>query len=97
MPTDDALEQQLAIAEPSDVIEAIVVLQDLDGTTDLGPDRTARISNQILDRVTERVGYTANDVYVFRNLSRMVVSANPNFLCTLSAQPEVQGMYANRR
>jgi len=88
------LEQAAADNTP---VEAVFVLRPPPGLAAPAPTSTETLTRKLVDRVSASTGRSAQDVHVFRNLGRFVVSADPGFIRELLAQPEVDSALANRR
>jgi hypothetical protein len=61
------------------------------------PDHTTEVANQVIKRVSEKLGLQAERMTLFRNLGSFSISAAPQFLRELLDQPEVAGAIANRQ
>ncbi len=93
---DDELFRQLE--DPSGPIEAVFELKPPDTSQPfLEPDETERLTHAVLQRVGRLTSQEPADLHVFRNLGRFVVAAEPRFLRSLLAQPEISSAKANRR
>ncbi len=99
MKTDPELLRQLdALAASQEPVQAVFYLRPagaLEKT--LPPEQVEETTRAILERVEKRVGATAQDVNVFRNLSSFVVSAGAAFVRELLKQPEIASAMANRQ
>ncbi|HEY3135529.1 MAG TPA: hypothetical protein VGL29_05705 [Blastocatellia bacterium] len=97
--TDPELRRQLqAASSEDDAVEAVFTLSPEDSSQGfLSPERTEELTRQVLERVKSRVGRGEEKLNIFRNLGSFVVSAHPEFLRELMAQPEISTAMANRR
>jgi len=97
--TDPELIRQLNNTTASEqTIEAVVRLLPDDASQIVpSPERTEKLTQQILNRVKKRVGSSETRYNVFKNLGSFVVSANPAFLRELISQPEVAAAVANQQ
>ncbi len=94
---DPELQEQLAKAAATDLVEATITLHP-------GPDRAYIPSEDvgpqvkaILHEVGREVGESHEDSNVFENLGSFVVRAHPAFLKALLKRPEVAAAMANRQ
>jgi hypothetical protein len=95
--TDPELERQLkAAAADGSPVQAVVVLRS-GRAGPLAPDEVDAQAREVLGRVESQVGRGAADVNVFKNMSSLVVSAEPAFIEALVQQPEVESAVANSR
>jgi glyoxylase-like metal-dependent hydrolase (beta-lactamase superfamily II) len=95
---DDELRQQLAQAAADGIpVEAVFVLRSPPGRPAPDPAQTDALARELVDRVRRSTGHSPQDVNVFRNLGRFVVSADATFVRELLAQPEIDAAIANRR
>ena len=98
--TDPELVRQMHAATDDDdaSVEAVFMLAPEDPSEVVpSPERTEELTRHLLERVKARIGKAAEDVNVFRNMGSFVVSAHPDFLRELIAQPEVASAMANQQ
>jgi hypothetical protein len=94
---DDELERQLdQAAADAKPVEAVFVLRS-PGRPAPDPAETETLARELVERVRQSTGRHPQDVNVFRNLGRFVVSADAAFVRELIAQPEIAAALANRR
>jgi hypothetical protein len=62
----------------------------------LSPDEAKSIADALLDRVASEVGSRPSRFNVLRNIATMVIEAEPEFLRSLIAQPEVAAASPNQ-
>jgi hypothetical protein len=93
---DDELRRQCE--DPVGPVEAVFELKPADQSQSfLEPEETERLTKAVLQRVGKLTSDEPQHVHVFRNLGRFVVSAEPQFLKALLAQPEISSAKANQR
>src|SRR6476620_8712382 len=73
-------------------LQAVVEL----GTSQQSPEVTSRLAKEVLQRVSEIVGHSAERTNILRNLARVVVEADRDFLRSLREQPEVLSAMPNQ-
>jgi hypothetical protein len=97
--TDPELVRQMRAAAGDDAsVEAVFMLAPEDPSQVVpSPERTEELSRHLLERVKVRIGKAAADFNVFRNMGSFVVSAHPDFLRELIAQPEIASAMANQQ
>ncbi|HYV06730.1 MAG TPA: hypothetical protein VFB82_19200 [Blastocatellia bacterium] len=97
--TDTELVRQMHAARDSDAsVEAVFILTPEDPSQIVpSPERTEALTRQLLERVKARIGKAAEDVNIFRNMGSFVVSAHPEFLREMIAQPEIASAMANQQ
>ena len=97
--TDPELVRQMHAATGDDAsVEAVFMLAPEDSSQIVpSPERTKELTRQLLERVKARIGKGAEDVNVFHNMGSFVVSAHPDFLRELIAQPEIASAMANQQ
>ena len=97
--TDPELVRQMRAATGADgSVEAVFMLAPEDPSQIVpSPERTKELTRQLLERVKARIGRAAADVNVFHNMGSFVVSAHPDFLRELIAQPEIASAMANQQ
>ena len=97
--TDPELVRQLHAATADDAsVEAVFMLAPEDPSQIVpSPERTEELTRHLLERVKASIGKAAEDVNVFHNMGSFVVSAHPDFLRELIAQPEIASAMANQQ
>lgn len=60
------------------------------------PQRTSEIVQDVVDRVTQKIGTTPQRLNVLTNLGVVIVSAEPRFISELLKQPEIVSAMANQ-
>ena len=61
------------------------------------PEHTTELANQIVNRISGKLGIQAERMTLFRNLGSFSISAAPQFVRELLDQPEVAGAIASRQ
>jgi hypothetical protein len=61
------------------------------------PEHTAELANQVVGRISSKLGIQAERMTLFRNLGSFSISAAPQFVRELIDQPEVAGAIASRQ
>ena len=61
------------------------------------PEHTTELANQVVKRVSDKLGQQANRMTLFRNLGSFAIDAPPKFLRELLDQPEIAAASANRQ
>jgi hypothetical protein len=78
-------------------VQAIVQLHSPDDPdARISPEETARLADEVLQRVAADVGHPAARANVLRNLATMIVEADADFLRSLIRQPEIVSASPNR-
>jgi len=97
--TDPELVRQMRAATGADgSVEAVFMLAPEDPSQIVpSPERTKELTRQLLERVKASIGKGVEDVNVFHNMGSFVVSAHPDFLRELIAQPEIASAMANQQ
>lgn len=97
--TDSELVQQLkAASDDNKPVEAVFILRPDDPSQIVpSPERTEELTHEILARVKNQTGSQENRFNIFRNLGSFVISAQPDFLHELIAQPEIAMAMANQQ
>jgi hypothetical protein len=97
--TDPELVRQMHAATGDDAsVEAVFMLAPEDPSQVVpSPKRTEELTRHLLERIKARIGKGAADFNVFRNMGSFVVSAHPDFLRELIAQPEIASAMANQQ
>ena len=97
--TDPELVRQMHAATGDDAsVEAVFMLAPEDPSQVVpSPERTEELTRHLLERVKARIGKAAEDFNVFRHMGSFVVSAHPDFLRELIAQPEIASAMANQQ
>jgi hypothetical protein len=94
----ELLKQINTVAAGQEPIDAYLTLRPDDpAQVSASADRAEELTRQVLQRVAERVGSSANQVSVFSNLGIFAVSARPDFLLELLKQPELVSAAARRQ
>lgn len=73
-------------------LQAVVEL----GSVQKSPEETLKLAQEVLQRVSQVVGHPAARTNVLRNLARVVVEADRDFLRSLLEQPEVVSAMPNQ-
>lgn len=94
----ELLKQITKVAASQEPVDAYLTLRPDDpAQISASADRAEELTRQVLQRVEERVGSSANQVDVYSNLGIFAVSARPDFLLELLKQPELASAAARRQ
>lgn len=94
----ELLKQITSVAASQEPVDAYLTLRPDDpAQISASADRAEELTRQVLQRVEERVGSSANQVNIFSNLGIFAVSAKPDFLLELLKQPELASAAARRQ
>jgi hypothetical protein len=96
---DPELSRQLdQAALTNSPVQAVLKLRPLQETQLVAsPEHTAELANQVIKRVSDKLGEQANRMTLFRNLGSFAIDAQPKFLRELLDQPEIAAASANRQ
>ena len=88
---DSRLAEQLTHAElHNDTLQAWFTLRpDQESLPVPSPERTKKLTGELIDRVTHSTGQAADTVKVLDQLGSFQVRARPSFIRALSTQPEI--------
>jgi hypothetical protein len=79
-------------------VQAVLKLRPLQETQLVAsPEHTTKLANQVIKRVSDKLGQQANRMTLFRNLGSFAIDAPPRFLRELLNQPEIAAASANRQ
>ena len=96
---DPELARQLdQAASTNSPVQAVLKLRPLQATQLVAsPEHTTELANQVVKRVSDKLGEQVDRMTLFRNLGSFAISAAPKFLRELLDQPEIAAAFANRQ
>ena len=90
----ELLRQMEAATADKGLVQAVFTLR-CNTRKGIPPEKVEAVTRELLDRVALRVGASAKDVNVFRNLGAFAVSAQAHFIRALLTEPEIASGTAN--